>query len=189
MFKIDAEEKARAGYLVDRLAPLGGFIGEEAENKMRCLYPPKLVKMAKNYCQTDKEVLSVLERMESITKEISEHGSDDAELLYRTLRVEDEFSAWFIRQNIKAEAERLQESSTEKSKYPEILSSLEQKILGSYIEKSMELTQLAEEMDCKEDDEYVVLVLHYIKRKLKSGECEIKELEERLEAEKLELDW
>ena len=189
MYKIDAEEKARAKYQVDRLAPLGGFIEEEAEDKMMRLYPQKIIALLKKYCRSGQEILLAAERLESIKNEIADRNSDDAEMLYRTLSYEDDFSEWFLRKNAEAEAESLQKEEAGEKEYPALLSALERQILCLYVEKNMELAQLAEEMECKENDEYIVLILHYMKRKLKRGECEIKELEARLAAEKLELDW
>lgn len=189
MFKVDAEEKARAKYLVDRLAALGGFIEEEAERRLLSLYSPKLLTIARKHCNTEHEVFLVTDRMVSIGNEINANSLGDAEMLQNTLRVDDTFSGWFISQNIKAEAEYLQAEPAPENKYPDSLTALEKKILDCYLEKKMSPEKISVWLDGKDEDIYIVLLLHYIKRKLKSAEYELKELDERLEAEKLKLDW
>lgn len=78
MIRIDAEEKARVRYLMNRLAPLGGFIKEEAEEKMIRLYPGKLGSVVRKYCETGREILLVVEKVEKVAQEITEHSMGDA---------------------------------------------------------------------------------------------------------------
>lgn len=75
------------------------------------------------------------------------------------------------------------------SRHSESLSALERKILECYLKENTGLAQIAEAMECEENDEYIVLILQYVKRKLNRAGDKLSELEEQLKAENLQLDW
>ena len=62
MYEIDKVKMKQAKYLMDQLSPLGGFIKEEVENKLLCLYPEEVVKIAKEYCDTGETFLYVADK-------------------------------------------------------------------------------------------------------------------------------
>ena len=189
MIGVNAEEKARVRYLMNRLAPLGGFLWEEIEKKILRLYPAKLSFALKKYCEMGKETFLVADRVESIVEEITKQSSRDAELMYRSLQIEDAFSDWFTQQNVKAEAEAVRNSEETESGDTDYLSALERKILALYLDKRNGKSRIAEVMECRENEEYIVRMLHYVKRKMSRFGDEPEGLAERLEAEKQPADW
>ena len=188
-YKVDAEEKVRAKYFMDRLAPLGGFIGEEVEAKMMSVYPSEVISAVKKYSKSGKEILLVAEKVIAVRNEISTVDLSEGEIISHALLMEHDYEKWFLEQNIMAELELLQNPDSEKSGYPELFSALEKKILDLYLEKRFELAQIAEELDCGENDEYVVMLLQYMKKRMMREGIELEALDDRLEEEQLELDW
>ena len=191
MFTINEEEKAKAKYLADRLMPLGGFICEEAAAKLLSQYPKNVVNIARDYCYYSKDFFHVMEKLEAITKEIMASGTSEGDMISRMLRIDEDFDEWLMRQIIKAEMEEVKNPDSAIEWLPDSLSALEKKLLKLFIEQKMGLKELKECLECEgeEEDEYIILLLHYIVRKLKSKNCILEELDERLKEEKLALDW
>jgi len=187
MGKSEAEEKAR--YLVDRLSSMGGFIQEQVENDLISLYPSDVISGIKKYCKSGREILLVADKIIAIKRGISDDCYGAAELIQGSLLLEDEFEKWFLQQNAKAELEALRKAKKKENKYPAVLSRLELKILVQYVEKRMSLEKLQEELECEENDEYIIMFLQYIKKKLERAGYNTKKLDTRLEEENLELNW